>query len=285
MADYNENKKSIPHSRIIKSLYALADHGTAGAVTDQDPKEFDLDDLGDYHEGLFMFQLTSLNGQGGTPTSPGAAVTFTLSYAYSTVQLNNPGDAPTTLDGVKTTLVHTFPDNALVASAQAAVVLTQTANPTATETVTLGSTVYTFEATAASAYDVAIGSDLAETQKNFLEVINGTNVRGVQDVDANGDLTTPVHPTVSAITGETADTIEITALLAGTAGNSIASTETLAAGSFAAATLLGGLATGANVSQQTDPEIHKGRYLYTWYDRDAYAANALTDVDIDLIRI
>ncbi len=278
--NFNEGPKSIPHSRVLQNLYTLADHGTTGAVTDQDPKEFDLDALSQYHEGLLLFQTTSLNGQGGTPTSPGAAVTFTLDYAYSTVKLNNVGDAPTVLDGVKSSLVHTFPDTALVASVQATETLTFTGQPLDTETVTLGSTVYTFKTTPASAYDVQISTvDVDQSVMNLIDAVNATGLR--TGAYFAGTL---VHPTVSAAQGA-GDTVTITALLAGTAGNSLASTETLTNGSFGAATLSGGLATGALVSQTTAVEVFKGRYLYTWYDRDAYAANALTDVQIDVVRV
>lgn len=156
----SEAPKSIPHAAKVADVYTLNDHGTAGAVTDQSPQRIDLEDLSSYayHEGLALFEAKTTNGQGGTPTSPGAAATFTLKYAFSTM-LIAAADAPTILQDLASSFVITLPDS-----------------------------------------------------------------------------------------------------------NSSA-------------------AAGQRIHQSGDPFVVPGRYLYTWYDRDAFATNALVDFDIDLVRV
>jgi hypothetical protein len=118
---------------------------------------------------------------------------------------------------------------------KALVTLTLDTQPTAGDTMTIGVKKYTFVTLAADDQDgeISVGADLAAAKVNVVAAINGTDGHN-----------TP-HPLVSAATF-VADACAITALVGGTAGNSIAATETYTAGTnvFSSATL----ATGANCS-------------------------------------
>lgn len=92
--------------------------------------------------------------------------------------------------------------------------LTLTAQPSSSETVTIGGTVYTFGS------GVAIGASVAATIDNL-----------VIAVDTHAD----VEP--KAVLG---DTMIVIAKKKGTPGNAIVTTETLASGSWSSTTLLGG---------------------------------------------
>lgn len=119
----------------------------------------------------------------------------------------------------------------------ARVILTLTDNALDTETVTIGAKVYTFQDTLTNVDgNVKIGATAAITLSNLVAAINLGTGAGTAYAAA-----TTVHSTVTAVEGA-GDTVVVTAKTAGTAGNSIASTETLTNGSFASATLLGGLA-------------------------------------------
>ncbi len=117
----------------------------------------------------------------------------------------------------------------------AVVTLTIDTQPLATDTMTIGNKVYTFVAIAADTEDgkISVGADLAEAQVNIVAAINGSS-----------GFNTP-HPLVSAAAFVGNDVV-ITALVGGTLGNAIDSTQTLTAVTniFSAATLT----TGANCS-------------------------------------
>jgi hypothetical protein len=107
--------------------------------------------------------------------------------------------------------------------------------PTAGETVTVGSVTYTFRAAPTTiANEVKVTTTAAGALANLQSAINRTGVPGTD----YGSLTV-VNPTVAAKT-LTATTLLMEARTAGTGGNSLATTETSAHLSFAAATLLGG---------------------------------------------
>lgn len=112
--------------------------------------------------------------------------------------------------------------SAPVAPAQATGTLTFAGNAVADETVTIGSTVYTWKAAAGSALEVTIGANAAASIVNLAAKItsNQTNV---------------------IVSATTATTVVITATSPGTAGNAIATTETMTNASWGAATLTGGL--------------------------------------------
>ena len=108
-------------------------------------------------------------------------------------------------------------------------------NPADTETVTVGSTVYRFKNTMSQAYDVKIGATAALTLANLKAAINASGTAGTEYYTG-----TLVHPTVEAGT-ISSTTLALSARTRGTAGNSIATTETSSTYSFAAATLTGGV--------------------------------------------
>lgn len=117
--------------------------------------------------------------------------------------------------------------------------LTASGAISADETVTLGSTTYTFKAAVSTtANQVKLGSTDAETLGNLVKAINASGVAGT-----DYGTGTVANASVSAeLTSAT--TVKVTALVAGTAGNSIASTEAGTNLAFGAATLANGAATG-----------------------------------------
>ena len=124
-------------------------------------------------------------------------------------------------------------------SAKAAVVLTMDTQPTSGDTITIGGRTYIFVpvGTDTGVGEVSIGADLAGAQDNLVAAINGT-------------VLNPAHTEVTA-GAFAANASTITALIGGTAGNSIVSTETFTATTnvFAATTLLGGTdCTAANAA-------------------------------------
>lgn len=121
------------------------------------------------------------------------------------------------------------PDRAISQGTVAATgTLTVAVNPTAADTMTIGSTEYTFvaEEDFDAAGEIAIGTDLAATQVNIIAAIMGT------------DEVNTAH-TLVTIGAFAANVATITAINKGTGGNSIATTETFTSGSnvFSAATL------------------------------------------------
>lgn len=124
--------------------------------------------------------------------------------------------------------------NVLAAAAQG--LLTLTGNAADADTVTVGATVYTFESVFSDQPNhVLIGADAEATAINLVGAING--------IKANAGSThgtgTLAHDDVLAVMG-VGDSVKVTALLPGTAGNTIATTQTLTAGTWGAATLTAG---------------------------------------------
>lgn len=122
-------------------------------------------------------------------------------------------------------------------TAKASVALTMAAQPTAGDTVTLGEKTYIFVPVGTDTADgeVSIGADLAGAQAALVAAINGTD-----------DINEP-HPLVSAADFQT-DVCAIIALVGGTAGNTIDSTETFTSASnlFNSDTLGAGANAGAD---------------------------------------
>ena len=122
----------------------------------------------------------------------------------------------------------------------ATVTLTGSGQPSAGETFTLGTTVYTMRATVATfagAYEVLIGAALTNTLDNIKAAVNAYQA----DLGSLFSQGTLPHPTVFA-GAKTATTVVFYARVPGTGGNSIASTETLTTNAFGAGTLTGGAA-------------------------------------------
>jgi hypothetical protein len=102
------------------------------------------------------------------------------------------------------------------------------------DTVTIGSTVYTFESPVVVAYDVLVGGTDSISLDNLIAAI--TAGAGVGTLYGTGTL---VHPTVTAAAGA-GDTMIATALAAGVAGNSIAVADTLTSGAWSPLNFLAG---------------------------------------------
>lgn len=145
-------------------------------------------------------------------------------YAYQTLAKPTPFDA-------------TFIEAAFL---QATGVYTLSAVPADGNTVTLATTdgstaaVYTWKTTLASAYQIKIGAAVSDCIVNMAAAINASPVPGVNygtGTLANFDTTAQQA---------SASSVRATAILAGTAGNALASTATGTAGTWAAATLAGG---------------------------------------------
>ena len=113
--------------------------------------------------------------------------------------------------------------------------LTIATQPTVADTMTIGTKLYTFVANGAARVDggISVGTNLASAKLAIVEAINGTD-----------SVNTP-HPLVSA-SAFNVNACTITALIGGTAGNAIATTETFftAGNEFSAVTL----ETGTNCS-------------------------------------
>lgn len=107
-----------------------------------------------------------------------------------------------------------------------------------TNTVTIGSQVYTFQDTLTEAdCNVKVGASDSDSLDNLIAAINGAAGSGTLYAAA---CTT--HPDVTAAAGA-GDTMDVTASAAGANGNAIATTATLTAGDWAAVTLTGGTST------------------------------------------
>lgn len=115
-------------------------------------------------------------------------------------------------------------------------ILTLTANPLDTETVTIGAQTYTFNTALGGANSILIGADINESLQNLTDAINGGDGAGTRygtGTTTNQDVTAEnATPATSQMT--------VTAIVGGSADNSVATTETLSNGSWGGATLSGG---------------------------------------------
>ncbi len=126
---------------------------------------------------------------------------------------------------------------AIGAEARAVGTLTLTANPANADTVTIGSRTYNFRTSLTNvAGYVLIGASASATLDNLVAAINGAAGAGTTYA-----ASTTQHPLVTAAPGA-GDTVVVTAITPGTAGNSIGTTDTLtdADDGFGAATLING---------------------------------------------
>jgi hypothetical protein len=115
-------------------------------------------------------------------------------------------------------------DGNLVAATQ---VLTFTGIAVADETITIGTRVYTWKAAPGATDEITVGANQAASEANLTTAIN-TGPQGGGAANAQ----------VTAVDG--AGIVTLTAITAGSAGNAIATTETMTNASFGAATLTGG---------------------------------------------
>lgn len=117
----------------------------------------------------------------------------------------------------------------------AAGILTLSALPGDTETVTIGASVYTFNTSLGAAGSVLIGADVEESLENLANAVNGGPGEGV-----TYGTGTVINVSATAEVGPTSVQLTATAITPGAAGNAIASTETLANGTWTGTTLAGG---------------------------------------------
>ena len=162
--------------------------------------------------------------------------------------------------------------------------LTLTGLPLDTETVTIGVTVYTFLDTFVDAgTNVHIGADADECIDNLISAITGVATgSAVEGTDFPTGVT--VHPDVTALQGD-GDTMYTVAKVAGAAGNSIATTETLTNGSWGAATMSGGVTGAINtISGEIAPDnLGVGTWEVTYRVTSAAPCNtcsSVTSVDV-----
>lgn len=175
----------------------------------------------------------------GTPTGTSVAVTDTglvdeggaslgvisrvgHQFGASVLNIDASGDLPQLL---------------VTGNAKAARVLTFSGNAVDAETVTIGSTVYTFQDTLTNvAGHVKIGANAAASIVNLKNAINrnGLGTPGTDFATA-----TVAHPSVT-VTAFDATTLTATSIKSGTLYNTTATTETLTNGAWAGATLTGG---------------------------------------------
>lgn len=165
-------------------------------------------------------------------------------------------------------------------AAAAARVLTFSGTATDTQTVTIGARVYTFKtALSGAANEVLIGANLTASRDNLVAAINGA--AGAGTTYGTG---TVAHADVSAAPSST-DALTATAKAKGTAGNAIATTETLTNAAWAGATLTGGvdptaaefttaLETVANVTGNVGAvRVSANEVLFLNWRADATGAN------------
>lgn len=124
-------------------------------------------------------------------------------------------------------------------------------------TVTIGSTTYTFKTALSSgptvANEVLVGASDSDSLDNLVAAVNGA--AGVGTTYSTGT----VANTLAEAAAGAGDTVDITALTLGTSGNSVATTATLSAGGFAAATLTGAtFATPARAGKR----LYDSSFLY-----------------------
>lgn len=116
-------------------------------------------------------------------------------------------------------------------------ILQFTGQPANTQTVTVGATVYTFNTVLGAANSILIGATTADSMQNLVDAINlgpGIGTRYGTGTTVNLSATAAIGPSAGS-------DITMSAILAGTAGNSIVSTETVANASFlSGATFAGG---------------------------------------------
>lgn len=113
--------------------------------------------------------------------------------------------------------------------------LTFSGNLTAAQTVRIGDITYTVRASPTLPYEFTLGGSVSATRNNLVAAITGAAGEGT----TYGTGTAP-HPDVTAAAGA-GDTMTVTALVEGTLGNAIVTTETSANASWGSGTLTGGV--------------------------------------------
>ena len=152
-----------------------------------------------------------------------------------------------------------------ICGVQAVGTLTIAEPVTAADTMTIGTNVYTFRATADAdvAYEIDIGANEAATKLNIVKTLLGTDGR------------TPRNESVVCGAAFAGDVLTLTAREAGVAGNAIATTETLThASNIFNGVVLGTTTAGVNgtIGEAGDMKIDD-TYLYICYKTGNVGAN------------
>lgn len=274
--------RNIPAAKSISTVLALTDHGTAGAIANAGAALVNLynSDSVLWHEGLLRFEVWTVGGKGATPTAVGATKTFSLFYGFTDTLLDATADAPTILATSESSLVCALPN---ATSVRATGDFTLSGLPNDGDQVYIGlptaTIIYRFKNVLARPYDVLIGASAAATATNLINAINFSGGTVGTDYFAGA----AAHPAVTAVTGG-AGVVTVKSISYGTAGNAVLTSDDTTNGSWGAAALSGGSAAGSALHASA-AFVHLGKYLYVWYDRDAFAANALIDVTAKLIRL
>ena len=146
--------------------------------------------------------------------------------------------------------------NKIVWATEAKGTLSFTANPTAEETVTVGSVTYKFVSDLAAANDVLLGDSAAATAANLVAAINGAEGAGT----TYGEGTVANAAATAALT---VDVVTVTAVAAGASGNSVALESTSGSVDASGATL-----TGGGASAET-PDVGATYYVSAIIKKDA----------------
>lgn len=123
-------------------------------------------------------------------------------------------------------------------------VLTATGNAVAGETVTIGTTTYTFASPVVSANDVLVGATALDSLANLAAATLALTGTGSGTKFGTGTVANDLAYAVPNINDD--NVLDVFALVAGVTGNTVATTETMTAASFGATTLLGGAANALN---------------------------------------
>lgn len=180
----------------------------------------------------YVYTFVSAYGEEGQPSDAtlvtgrdGTAVAATGTLTGDTISVGN----TVTINGTVYTYTATMPVEATATNVLTGLVVG------VGNTVTIEGVVYTFIGTVAAPYDVKVGASDAESLDNLIAAINGDAGEGT--LYGTG---TVAHTLVTAAAGA-GDTVDVTAILPGAAGNSIDTTDTLTSGGWATATLEGGV--------------------------------------------
>lgn len=167
---------------------------------------------------------------------------YAIAYATQNALQFTPNDGPGV--GAWSTIGKAVPDdNTFIAApfVPATSILTLTVNASNTNTVTVGTTdgttpaVYTFKTSLSTAFDVLIDTNIQNTLQNLYNAINagpGAGTKYGTSTTANNDVFATQLP---------AGQMQVTASIAGTGGNSIATSKTGITGGWTSTTLAGGL--------------------------------------------
>jgi hypothetical protein len=196
------------------------------------------------------FTATSCNNTSGANGTASGSVFKQVQIAASTAQTSTVTILSSTV--ASPAVFTTDGDHSLTAAGSAVGLLTLTNQPSDTQTCTIDAKVYTFQTVLTEADgNVAIGGTTADTVANLIAAVN----LGAGGGTAYANAMT-LHPTVTASAGS-GTTMVATAKTGGTAGNSIATTETMSNATWGMTTLNGGVAaTVVIVASHSDARMN-----------------------------